>query len=44
VIDVTEGGFVVIDKVPGISLHQLEELGDAALRPETGVAGRGGLR
>jgi 3-oxoadipate CoA-transferase beta subunit len=44
VIDVTEGGFVVIDTVPGISLGELEALGDAALRPKTGVTSPSGLR
>jgi 3-oxoadipate CoA-transferase beta subunit len=31
VIDVTENGFVVVDMVPGISLKELEALGDAEL-------------
>jgi len=32
VIDVTDKGFVVIDTVPGISLDQLQALGDAPLQ------------
>jgi hypothetical protein len=44
VIDVTEPAFAVIDAVQGISLGELQARADAALRPEIGVAGRGGLR
>jgi len=44
VIDVTERGFAVLDMVPGISLDELQARADAALRSETDVAGRGGLR
>jgi 3-oxoadipate CoA-transferase beta subunit len=32
VIDVTERGFVVIDTVPGLTIDELQVLGDAELR------------
>ena len=41
-IDVTEPSFSVIDAVQGISLGELQARADTALRPEIGVAGRGG--